>query len=118
MNYHTRATPEAVAKIRSLFRREVALEELAGAGGALAGSTVELSARHGWLWLDISHPDVLTQERSFRRAANGGVYVYNHEFTKRHDAPPGLGAKAVARQVAAARDLGCQRIEMVAQRAE
>ena len=52
------------------------------------------------------------QKRSIRRDRAGALFIYNHEFTKRHDAPPYLGVRALLTQIKAAQPVGIQRIEL------
>jgi hypothetical protein len=98
---------------RELFGREVADEELAAAVGALDGATLNVSVRKGSeLFVEIAHPLIVRQERGFRRDSNGDLYIWNHHFEKRHDAPPGVGLRSFKRQVEGARQLGVMRIEL------
>ena len=112
MAYNIHRALGATTQARAVFRRDVAWTQLAVACGALDGARVGFSARHNWLWADVQHPDILIQQRSFRRDASGALYIYNHEFTKRPGTSAGLGLRVVAQQVQAAELLGCQRIEM------
>ena len=94
------------------FGPAVADELLARAVGALDGAEVVFSLRRGWLFADIAHPHLREQKRSIRRDRAGALFIYNHEFTKRHDAPPYLGVRALLTQIQAAQPLGIQRIEL------
>ena len=60
----------------------------------------------------MQHPDILAQQCSLRRNANGQLYIYIHEFTKRPAARKGLGGDSVELQVQAAASLGCAYLEM------
>jgi len=96
-----------------LFGRAVADEELAAAAGALDGAALNVSVRKGReLFVEITHPLIVRQERGFRRDASGELYIWNHYFEKRHDAPPGVGIRSFKTQVAGARQLGVTRIEL------
>jgi hypothetical protein len=96
-----------------LFGRAVADEELAAAAGALDGAALNVSVRKGReLFVEITHPLIVRQERGFRRDANGELYIWNHHFEKRHDAPPGVGLLSFRTQVGGARRLGVRRIEL------
>lgn len=96
-----------------LFSRAVADEELAAAVGALDGAALSGSVRKGReLFVEIAHPLIVRQERGFRRDANGELYIWNHYFEKRHDAPPGVGLRSFKTQVEGARQLGVKRIEL------
>jgi hypothetical protein len=98
---------------RDLFGRAVADEELAAAAGALDGATLNVRVRKGReLFVEIVHPLIVRQERGFRRDANGELYIWNHHFEKRHDAPPGVGLRSFKTQVEGARRLGVKRIEL------
>ena len=94
------------------FGPAVADELLARAVGALDGAEVVFSLRRGWLFADIAHPHLREQKRSIRRDRAGALFIYNHEFTKRHDAPPYLGVRALLTQIKAAQPLGIQRIHL------
>jgi hypothetical protein len=96
-----------------LFGRAVADEELAAAAGALDGAALNVSVRKGReLFVEITHPLIVRQERGFRRDANGDLYIWNHYFEKRHDAPPGVGLRSFKTQVEGAQRLGVKRIEL------
>ena len=88
------------------FGRTVEDELLAQAVGALDGAEVVFSVRRGWLCADIAHPHLREQKRSIRRDRDDALFIYNHEFTKRHDAPPYLGVRALLTQIKAAQPLG------------
>jgi hypothetical protein len=74
---------------RDLFGRAVADEELAAAVGALDGAALNVSVRK-----------------------SRELYIWNHHFEKRHDAPPGVGLRSFKTQVEGARRLGVKRIEL------
>jgi len=96
-----------------LFGRAIADEELAAAAGALDGAALSVSVRKGReLFVEITHPLIVRQERGFRRDANGELYIWNHYFEKRHDAAPGVGLRSFKIQVEGARRLGVKRIEL------
>lgn len=114
-NYQIFFTEGATEYIRELFGCAVAGPQLAAAAGALDGAQVLFTLRRpGELLVEIRHPYILEQRRSFRRDRDGKLFVYNEEFTKQANAPPALGANALWRQVTAARKLSCQYIETYA----
>jgi hypothetical protein len=64
------------------------------------------------LFVEITHPLIVRQERGFRRDASGELYIWNHYFEKRHDAPPGVGLRSFRTQVDGAQRLGVKRVEL------
>ncbi|MGH9838060.1 MAG: hypothetical protein ACREEM_04675 [Blastocatellia bacterium] len=113
MNVTLKYETGAADLARDLFGRDVSDEELAAAAGALDGAALNVSVRKGSeLFVEIVHPLIVRQERGFRRDANRELYVWNHHFEKRHDAPPGVGLRSFKTQVEGARRLDVRRVEL------
>lgn len=113
-NYKLLFNEGANELVRRLFSREVSGDELAAACGALSNSEVEFSISKYGLMVDIRHAYVDIQKRSFRQDADKSVFIFNHEFTKKPDAPKGIGREMIRTQIQAAAMLGIRRIELYA----
>jgi hypothetical protein len=105
-------TAEARVLAVQLFGRFVSDDELAAAVGVLDGAALHVRVKGDQLLVTINHPWIVKQERSFRRDRQGVLCIYNVHFEKRRDAPAGVGLESFRRQVAGARHLGVQRIEL------
>ncbi len=99
---------------RRLFGRELIDREIGSAVGAPEGATLAVSSHRQAqeLFVEVRHPRIAKQERSFRRDADGDLYVYNLRFEKRERQDRGLGLECLIRQIGAAYQLGLQRIEL------
>lgn len=97
-----------------LFGRELTDEELGSAVGAPEGAILDVSNRRKGqeLFVEVHHLRIAKQERSFRRDADGDLYVYNLRFEKRERRDRGLGLECLLRQIGAAYKLGLDRIEL------
>jgi SPP1 gp7 family putative phage head morphogenesis protein len=103
---HNEGTQQA---LRRLFRRDISNEELAGAVGALDGAELIVRRYRDGVFIEISHPEISTQERVIERDSRG-LFVDNQYFRKRSDRP-GVGRDSFVRQVLNAQRLGIKYIK-------
>ena len=101
---------------RSIFGREMSLEDIASISNATDGSLVRVAKE------SIFGPDslvVLTEDekngvgaaRTFRRAKNGDLICYNDNFTIEGDSPyKGKGIELFVNQIQALRKMGVQEV--------
>jgi SPP1 gp7 family putative phage head morphogenesis protein len=106
--------PSARSAAENLLGKHVTDEQVGRLAGAPDGSTVYVKREDG-LKLTATHPDIGWMERTVRRQTDWtsegarretGVEVVNELYRKAPGAPEGSGARMLARQVEAARELG------------
>lgn len=111
------------AASKELFGRELKPEEYARLAGAPDGSDVEVRASGSFMGngvaIAVRNADLeLTQLRSINTNEAGQVEIHNSLFTVRQSPDTeGIGIRALATEVAAARELGVTRITTDAARA-
>lgn len=88
--------------------------EIAQAFGALDGAKVDIFEALDTYAIEITHPQIKSQERHLMRDGQGRLVIHNDLFLAAKDAPRGIGLRSFTRQVFGARKLGIDRIETFA----